>query len=93
MKIILGVTGSIAAYKAVELLRRLRAEGADVWGISPDDADSHAAFRAAHDLPFALLFDAGAVILGTYARDIDKAEDRHKFSALLEVLRIEQPAL
>ncbi len=26
----LGVTGSIAAYKAVELLRRLRAEGADV---------------------------------------------------------------
>ena len=26
----LGVTGSIAAYKAVELLRALRAEGADV---------------------------------------------------------------
>jgi carbamoyl-phosphate synthase large subunit len=38
------------------------------------------------------LFDAGAVILGTDARDIDKAEDRHKFSALLEELRIEQPA-
>ena len=38
------------------------------------------------------LFDAGAVILGTDARDIDKAEDRHKFSALLEVLKIEQPA-
>jgi len=38
------------------------------------------------------LFDAGAVILGTDARDIDKAEDRHKFSALLERLGIEQPA-
>ena len=38
------------------------------------------------------LFDAGAVILGTDARDIDKAEDRHKFSALLEELGIEQPA-
>jgi carbamoyl-phosphate synthase large subunit len=38
------------------------------------------------------LFDAGAVILGTDARDIDKAEDRHKFSALLERLEIEQPA-
>ena len=38
------------------------------------------------------LFDSGAVILGTDARDIDKAEDRHKFSALLEVLKIEQPA-
>ena len=38
------------------------------------------------------LFDAGAVILGTDARDIDKAEDRHKFSALLEGLGIDQPA-
>jgi carbamoyl-phosphate synthase large subunit len=38
------------------------------------------------------LFDAGAIILGTDARDIDKAEDRHKFSALLESLGIEQPA-
>ncbi len=38
------------------------------------------------------LFDAGAVILGTDARDIDRAEDRHKFSALLEELNIDQPA-
>jgi carbamoyl-phosphate synthase large subunit len=38
------------------------------------------------------LFDSGAVILGTDARDIDKAEDRHKFSALLEELAIDQPA-
>ena len=38
------------------------------------------------------LFDEGVVILGTDARDIDRAEDRHKFSALLENLSIEQPA-
>ncbi|HOX31919.1 MAG TPA: carbamoyl-phosphate synthase (glutamine-hydrolyzing) large subunit [Spirochaetales bacterium] len=38
------------------------------------------------------LFRAGAVILGTDARDIDRAEDRHKFSALLQSLGIEQPA-
>ncbi|MEI6874200.1 MAG: carbamoyl-phosphate synthase (glutamine-hydrolyzing) large subunit [Spirochaetota bacterium] len=37
------------------------------------------------------LFKAGAVILGTDARDIDRAEDRHKFSALLEELGIGQP--
>ena len=38
------------------------------------------------------LFDAGAVILGTDPRDIDRAENRHKFSALLEELGVEQPA-
>ena len=37
------------------------------------------------------LFDAGVVILGTDARNIDKAEDRNKFSGLLEGLKIEQP--
>ncbi len=37
------------------------------------------------------LFEAGAVILGTDARDIDRAENRHKFSALLEALGIGQP--
>jgi carbamoyl-phosphate synthase large subunit len=37
------------------------------------------------------LFDAGVVILGTDARDIDRAEDRHKFSALLEDLGVDQP--
>jgi len=38
------------------------------------------------------LFEAGAVILGTDPRDIDRAENRHKFSALLEALGVEQPA-
>lgn len=38
------------------------------------------------------LYDAGAVIFGTTPKSIDMAEDRHKFSALLDELGIEQPA-
>ncbi|HYR91596.1 MAG TPA: carbamoyl-phosphate synthase (glutamine-hydrolyzing) large subunit [Terriglobia bacterium] len=37
------------------------------------------------------LHSAGIPILGTSAKSIDTAEDRHKFSALLDELRIEQP--
>ncbi len=37
------------------------------------------------------LADAGVRILGTQARSIDQAEDRHKFSKLLDELRIAQP--
>ena len=38
------------------------------------------------------LYDAGAVVFGTTPESIDMAEDRHKFSALLDELGIEQPA-
>ena len=37
------------------------------------------------------LFEAGAVILGTSPSNIDRAEDRHKFSKLLDTLGIDQP--
>jgi len=37
------------------------------------------------------LYDSGAVIFGTTPKSIDMAEDRHKFSALLDELGIEQP--
>ncbi|MCE5256750.1 MAG: carbamoyl-phosphate synthase large subunit, partial [Spirochaetaceae bacterium] len=37
------------------------------------------------------LYDAGAVILGTSPANIDRAEDRHKFSSLLDTLHIDQP--
>ena len=35
---------------------------------------------------------AGVPILGTDPKDIDRAEDRHKFSALLDELKIDQPS-
>lgn len=38
------------------------------------------------------LHEAGARILGTSAINIDRAEDRHKFSALCDELEIDQPA-
>ena len=37
------------------------------------------------------LDDEGVNILGTTARSIDNAEDRHKFSAMLDTLGIDQP--
>lgn len=37
------------------------------------------------------LHEAGAKILGTSPLNIDRAEDRHKFSALLDELKISQP--
>jgi len=37
------------------------------------------------------LYDAGAVILGTSPSNIDRAEDRNKFSALLDRLGVDQP--
>ncbi|MBI2453117.1 carbamoyl-phosphate synthase (glutamine-hydrolyzing) large subunit [Candidatus Peregrinibacteria bacterium] len=37
------------------------------------------------------LHDAGVKILGTSASDIDRAENRHKFSAMLDILKVDQP--
>jgi thioredoxin-dependent peroxiredoxin len=36
---------------------RVKAIGAEIWGISRDSSASHAAFRAKYDLPFTLLSD------------------------------------
>lgn len=44
----------------------IRAEGATVLGVSTDDAVSHRAFRAHHDLPFPLLVDEGARVATAY---------------------------
>ncbi len=38
-----------------------------------------------------LLYEADVPILGTSPKDIDIAEDRHKFSALLDTLKVDQP--
>jgi peroxiredoxin Q/BCP len=37
-----------------------------VWGVSPDGAGSHAAFRAKFGLPFTLLTDAGHTVADAY---------------------------
>ncbi|CCH42270.1 carbamoyl-phosphate synthase large subunit [Wickerhamomyces ciferrii] len=38
------------------------------------------------------LQDNGAKVLGTNPQDIDKAEDRHKFSSILDSIGVDQPA-
>jgi peroxiredoxin Q/BCP len=43
-----------------------RAGGADVWGISPDDAASHRRFREKFDLPFTLLSDEDHAVAERY---------------------------
>ena len=47
----------------------LVAAGLQVAGISPQDVDSHARFRAQHDLPFLLLSDPDKVAVKLY--DVD----------------------
>jgi len=53
----------------------IKAEGAEVWGISPDDAASHATFRARLELPFTLLSDAGAAVTDAYGAWRERTKD------------------
>jgi peroxiredoxin Q/BCP len=43
-----------------------RATGAEVFGISPDDEQSHAKFKQKHGLPFTLLADPGHEVTERY---------------------------
>ena len=68
-KIVLGVTGSIAAYKALELLRLLQKCGADVWPVLTACAAQYVgplSFRAlsGHPVPVG---DFASMDPGTYA--------------------------
>jgi peroxiredoxin Q/BCP len=40
--------------------------GADIWGVSPDDASSHRRFREKYDLPFTLLSDVDHAVADLY---------------------------
>ncbi len=51
----------------------LRALGAEVWGISPQDARSHARFREAHALSFPLLVDADHAVADSYGTWVQKS--------------------
>jgi len=42
------------------------AAGADVIGVSADDAESHASFKAHHRLPFTLLTDPGSKVAAAW---------------------------
>jgi peroxiredoxin Q/BCP len=53
----------------------IRADGAEVWGISPDDAGSHAKFRAKFELPFTLLSDDGAAVATAYGAWVERTRE------------------
>lgn len=74
------VFDEISLETTVELFRKLNLKGViiSVGGQIPNNLAT-------------ALDEAGIPILGTTARDIDNAENRHKFSALLDRLNIDQP--
>ncbi len=49
-----------------DLDEAIRNEGAQVWGISPDDAASHRRFRDKFSLPFTLLSDEDHAVATAY---------------------------
>ena len=57
----------------------IRAEGAEVWGISPDGAKSHQKFRAKFDLPFTLLADEGAAVATAYGAWVEKVRYGNRY--------------
>ncbi|MDX1383878.1 MAG: peroxiredoxin [Thermoanaerobaculia bacterium] len=59
-----GCTKEACAFR--DLHARIRALGAVVLGVSPDGAESHAAFRDHHDLPFTLLSDPSRKVMEKY---------------------------
>ncbi len=49
-----------------DLYGDVRAMGAEIWAISPDDAASHTAFREKYALPFTLLSDVDHAVAEAY---------------------------
>jgi thioredoxin-dependent peroxiredoxin len=57
---------TIEACQFRDLHASIRDEGADVWGISPDGADSHHRFTQKFELPFTLLSDEDHAVATAY---------------------------
>ncbi len=51
----------------------VQALNVDLFGISPDSVDSHARFRAKHELPFPLLVDEGHATAEAYGVWVEKS--------------------
>ena len=51
----------------------IRALGAEVWGVSPQDGRSHARFREQHGLPFPLLVDGDHAVADAYGVWVEKS--------------------
>jgi peroxiredoxin Q/BCP len=49
-----------------DLHDQIQASDADVWGVSPDPADSHERFKTKYGLPFTLLSDVDMTVINRY---------------------------
>ena len=70
----------------------LRAAGATVLGVSPDDAASHRAFRATYRLPFSLLVDEGHRVAERYGAWGEKQLYGRTYVGLIRTTVIIDPA-
>lgn len=70
----------------------LRAAGAVVLGVSPDDAESHRAFRAKYRLPFPLLVDEGHRVAERYGAWGEKQLYGRTYVGLIRTTVIIDPA-
>jgi peroxiredoxin Q/BCP len=59
-----GCTTEACQFRDLHLV--MSGEGLAVWGVSPDDAASHAKFRTKFELPFTLLSDDGHKVAEAY---------------------------
>jgi peroxiredoxin Q/BCP len=57
--------------------------GVQVYGLSPDDLDSHHAFAAKHELTFPLLADVGSNWLSGVGLWVERERDGKKFMGTL----------
>ena len=59
-----GCTKEACAFR--DLWKDIEATNTIVWGISPDDGDTHSKFAKKHQLPFTLLSDPDKKVMGKY---------------------------
>ncbi|MEA2519665.1 MAG: thioredoxin-dependent peroxiredoxin [Chloroflexota bacterium] len=65
--------------------------GADVWGISPQDAPSKKAFREKFDLPFVLLADVDHAVAETYGVWVEKENYGKKYMGVARTTFLVDP--
>jgi thioredoxin-dependent peroxiredoxin len=70
---------TLEAQRFQQRLEAFHAAGAEVVGVSADDADSHASFCSSEGLAFPLLSDPGGAVSKRYGSWISPFSQRHTF--------------
>jgi peroxiredoxin Q/BCP len=69
----------------------ITAADAEVWGVSPDSAASHAAFRAKFGLPFTLLSDVDREAISAYGVWGPKLKDGREIEGVIRTTYLVDP--